>query len=176
MDDRQILNIGRKCMILQFIWFSLLTTIVMYVIVAWLVVKSDILTARAPVGIISSVLIILSAGLATAQLLLRTFLSDDKLFSRIIARMPDNLSDEMEADDCASHMFLANHMSLSIVIWVMGEAPAIFGLVLTFLSVNIRYVAGFALYSILNMFFFRPRRGDFENQLERLRRYLAVKG
>jgi hypothetical protein len=65
-------------------------------------------------------------------------------------------------------------MTFSLILWAFGEGPAILGLVLTFLTSDIRYVAGFGLYSLLNLFFFRPRRGQFEEQVVRLRRYLGA--
>lgn len=175
MNDAQVVDIGRKCMILQFIWFSLILTIVMYLLVAWFVVESAIFPGQGPVGIIFPVLTVLSAGLLAAQLFLRTYLSDNKLFPRILTRIQDDLLDGPDSEDCAGHLFLANHMSLSIIIWVLGEAPAIFGLVLTFLSGDLTFVMGFALYSIVNMFFFRPHRMKFDDQLGRMRRYLETK-
>jgi hypothetical protein len=153
----------------------LILTIVVYLLVAWFVVTSAIIPVQGPAGITFPILAVLSAGLLALQLFLRTFLSDAKLFPRIYAGMPDDLSDGPEIEDCAGHLFLANHMSLGIIIWVTGEAPAIFGLVLTLLSGDLRFVVGFAVYSIVNLFVFRPKRRSFDEQLTRMRGYLAAK-
>jgi hypothetical protein len=67
-------------------------------------------------------------------------------------------------------------LTFSTVLWALGEAPAIFGLVLTFLSGDQRFVTGFVLYSLANLFIFRPRRGYFDDQVDRLRRYLSTRG
>ena len=158
---------------LQIIWLSMVVSVVIYFFVARYVLADPGFGPQVPVGVIAITFVILSAALLMAQLLLRTLLSDDKLFPRFREEKTTGSPETFIGGDAGARFLLQNHMTFSLILWALGEAPAIFGLVLTFLSSDMRYLTGFGLYSIVNLFFFRPRRGQYEEQLVRLRRYLA---
>jgi len=156
---------------LQMLWFFMVVAVVIYLFVAGFVTRDSIFENQGPVTVIAVALGGFSLVLFGAQLYFRTFLSDERLFPRI--------RDELDAGPAGPAGFvpllLQNHATFSTILWAFGEAPAIFGLVLTLLSGEMRYVAGFGLYSLVNLFFFRPRKAAFEEQLTRLRRYMETR-
>ena len=85
------------------------------------------------------------------------------------ASSPDSPAGEVQ-------FLLKNHTTYGVILWAIGESAAIYGLVLTFTSGDMRYVAGFAVYSLANLLFFRPQKSAFEEQARRLRRYLGTGG
>ena len=168
-DNKNYLN-------LQILWLAMAAAIVIYVGVAYFFLGNVQFAVPGQVGILFPLLILISAAVLAAQIVLRIFLSDDRMFPRILQELLTFPTEGPILPDLEGQILLRQHVSFHIVIWALGEAPAIFGLVLTFLSGDIHYVAGFALYSIFNMFLFRPHHGDFKDQLVRLKRYLAAKG
>lgn len=154
---------------LRMLWFFLVISVPVYLVVARFAAGGLNLDQNAPVRVIAGALGALSIVLLGAQVYFRSFLSDARLFPRITEEMSSALPGE--AGEMS--LLLQNHFTFGTILWAMGEAPAIFGLVLTLLSGDMRYAAGFAAYSLVNLFSFRPRRSDFEDQLARLRRHLA---
>ena len=117
-----------------------------------------------------------SAGLFLAQLFIRTLLSDGKMFPRIIDKQLTGGPEVSLTDEHLGGLVLQENQSLGVATWAMGEAPAIFGFMLTFMSGDIRYVVGFAVYSLVNMNIFRPRYNAFESQVKRFHRHLEMRG
>jgi hypothetical protein len=144
--------------------------------VAYLAVSKTDFSASGEAGVLFPVLAGVSIVLLGVQVVIRKYMDDDKLFARVLKMLPGDRPEETAARDSFRQALLQNHLSFGIILWALGESPAIYGLVLTFLSGNPGYTAGFASYSILNMFFYRPRRQVFEDQLTRLRRYVETKG
>ncbi len=161
---------------LQIIWLAMVVSVVIYLFVAHYVTSSSGFGAKGPIGVIFYALATISAALFLPQLFFRNFLSDDKLFPRFLTEETGGSLAMPAGPDAQARFLLQNHMTFSTILWALGEAPAIFGLVLTFLSGETRYVIGFAMYSLANLFIFRPRRGNFDDQAERLRRYLSMRG
>jgi hypothetical protein len=161
---------------LQTIWFAMVVSVVIYLFLARYITATPGFNTKGPIGVVFGAFAIMSAALFLAQLFFRTLLSDNRLFPRFLPE-EEGARQSMPADPEAEAGFLLqNHLTFSTVLWALGEAPAIFGLVLTFLSGDQRFVTGFVLYSLANLFIFRPRRGYFDDQVDRLRRYLSTRG
>lgn len=156
---------------LQIIWFSMVVSVAIYILVAHLVTRDVSFGKQGPVAPIAFALGVFGAVLFAAQLYFRSLLSDGKLFPRIHAELASDLSGPAEVVP----LLLKNHATFNIVLWTLGEFPAIFGLMLTLLSGDMRYVAGFSFYSFANLFLFRPRQSAFEEQSIRFRRYLGAR-
>ncbi len=156
---------------LQMLWFFMVVAVGIYLFAARFVTGSSTIENAGPVTVIAVTFGVLSAALFGAQLFFKTFLADKRLFPRIL----DELAATHAGLPGAAPLFLQNHATFNTMVWAFGEAPAIFGLVLTLLSGDMRYVAGFGIYSLANLFFFRPQRAAFEEQLQRLRRYLTAR-
>jgi len=168
---------ARNYTVIQIIWLAFLISVVIYVMVAYIFINSTRYeVAQVPVRILFFALATVSLCLFIPQVLLRASLTDSRLFPGILEKVRGNLPGEASMQDPGTQLLLQSHLTFDIIMWALGEAPAIFGLTLTFLTGDIRFVAGFALYSILNMFIFRPSRSNFDDQSGRLRRYLTTRG
>ncbi len=144
-------------------------------VTAYLIVtKVEIGTIGMPEGLLPA-LVGASVVLIAAQFIIAKFLADDRLFPRIHKMMASEPSAGIVNQDQQAQILLSIHLNYGIFLWALGAFPTFFGLLLTILSDDMRFVLGFIVYSILNMFHYRPQRNKYENQMTRLNRYLETR-
>ena len=156
---------------MQIIWAALVMSVLMYVGVAFKVVNSLNFSGGGLMPVLFPALAGICVVILGVQTIFRKQMADEKLFPRVAGTIASGSVNGSAGRDPLRQALLQNIMTLDIVLWALGEAPAIFGLVLTFLSGDMQYIAGFATYSILNMIYHRPRRLAFDEQLKRFRRH-----
>jgi hypothetical protein len=81
---------------------------------------------------------------------------------------------ELRVPERGVQLILQAHVIFGIVIWAMAEAVAVFGLVLTFISGDLRPMAIFGTVALVQLVWFRPKGAAFEEQIKRWRRYVAT--
>lgn len=84
---------------------------------------------------------------------------------RVLMPPMSDTSPGMDAAPDLADKAVAQVMAGTIISLAMAEAVAIFGLVLTFISHDVRYVAGFAAVGLAVMAFFFPRESLLESAL-----------
>ena len=166
----------KKFAVIQTIWVAMVLSMVIYPVLAYMFITRSVMGGFDQTEVLFVALAVASAALFLAQVFVRTLLSDGKLFPRIIDKQLTSGSEVSMNDEHLGGLVLQEHQSLGIASWAMGEAPAIFGFVLTFMSGDIRYVIGFAVYSLVNMNIFRPRYGSLKEQVKRFQRHLETRG
>ena len=116
----------KRFTVLQTIWMAMILSVTIYPIVAYMVVT------RSPVGgfeatdTLFMTLAAVSAGMLVAQFLVRSLLSDDRLFPGVLNKLQRENHGENIADEDMVSGLLQEHQSLGITVWAMGEAPAVF--------------------------------------------------
>jgi len=166
----------RKFTVLQAIWMAMLLSVTIYPIVGYMIVTRSNMGGFEATDILFMTLAAVSAGMLVAQFFVRKLLSDDKMFPRVLNKLQRENHGENVVDEDMISGLLQEHQSLGITVWALGEAPAIFGLMLTFLSGDFRYALGFAIFSLTTMNVFRPRYNAFVGQLKRFHKYLETRG
>ena len=87
MNGPRALQRGNDYSTLQVIWFFLVVSVVIYLLVARFIAGASALREPGPVAVIAVALGVLSMALLGGQLFFRSFLSDERLFSRIRREM-----------------------------------------------------------------------------------------
>lgn len=162
--------------VLQTIWTAMFLSVVIYPVAAYMAVSRTTTGGFEGIMVLYVFLAAASALLLMVQLFVRSLLSDGRMFPRLTTRYAEPGREDGSTQDYPGGLLLQEHQSMGIMVWALGEVPGIFGLMLTFMSGDIRFAAGFAAYSLINLFFFRPRYSVFEDQLKRFRRYLETRG
>jgi len=165
----------KRFAVIQTIWVAMVLSVVIYPVLAYIFVTRSVMGGFGQTEVLFVALAAASAVLFLAQLFVRTLLSDGKIFPRIIDNQLTGSTMGSLTEDHLGALMLQEHQSLGVAIWAMGEAPAIFGFVLTFMSGDIRYAVGCAVYSLVNMNVFRPRYNAFESQVKRFQRHLQMR-
>jgi hypothetical protein len=165
--------------VLQMIWGAMVFSVGVYAAVAWMV------RGRVPgAGVaepLTYALAAISAGLFLAQFKLRQNLTDEKLFPRILdlgswglrPDVADQLK-ELQVPERGVQLILQAHVIFGIVIWAMAEAVAVFGLVLSILTGELRLMGVFGAVALAQLIWSRPRDRAFREQLKRWERYVAT--
>lgn len=166
----------KRFTVLQTIWMAMALSVVIYPVLAYIFITRSVMDGFGQTEVLFVAFAAASAVLFLAQLFVRTLLSDGKMFPRIIDNQLTSITEGSLTEEHLGVLMLQKHQSLGVASWAMGEAPAIFGFMLTFMSGDIRYVVGFAVYSLVNMNVFRPRYGPFKKQVKRFRRHLEMRG
>ena len=166
--------------VLQIIWGAMVFSIGIYGVVLWMV--PDLPGGMERPGGPAAVLGVVSAGLFILQARLYRNLTDEKLFPRILdlgswGLRPEAAArlQELKVPERGLQLIAQAHMVFGVLIWALAEAVAVFGLFLSLVSGDLRFMGGFGLASILMMLRFRPRRDAFEEQIRRWQRYVETK-
>ena len=163
-------------MVLQTIWTAMVLSVTIYPIVAYIVVTRSKMGGFETTEILFMTLIAMSGGMLAAQFFMRSLLSDDRLFPKALDRLQGKSHDGSLLDEDLISTLLREHQTVGITLWALGEVPAVFGLMLTFLSGDFRYALGFAIFSLTTMKIFRPRYDFFVKQLKRFERHVEMRG
>lgn len=168
---------GYKALVM--IWGAMVFSVAVYAVIArmmpvrWVSIKNG--------QVLGIALGTVSAGLFLAQFKLHRNLRDDRLFARILDLGSWGLRSEaaqrlqeLKVPERGVQLILQAHIIFGIVIWAMAEAVAIFGLFLTLLAGNPRYMAAFGAVSLAQLLWFRPRQAAFKEQVTRWHRYVET--
>lgn len=171
----------RQFLIMAIIWLALAVTIVAYGALGY-IMGPQIGLGSDLVGTMFPILVLVAAVEVGVQLWFRRLTSDEKLFPATLdrdraARNPQlRAVADMPLEARGPAVMAALHMTFGIIMWALAESIAIYGLVLTLLSGDTRYVLGFALFALADMMWLFPRRAEFDAQVERWRRWALSRG
>ena len=120
-----------------------------------------------------------SAALFIAQVKIHQNLRDEKLFPRILDLGSWGLKPEvaeqlkgLKVPERGAQLILQAHVIFGIVIWVMAEAIAVFGLVLSLVNGDPRLMGAFGTVALAQLLWFRPKERAFKEQIKRWERYV----
>jgi hypothetical protein len=159
-------------------WKFLAAVPVGFTLLSWLLFSSAPLTGD-DVRTIFKVLLALSVAIFGIQLFIRRGLRDQNLFARVMT--PDGWGFSPEhiiklnrasVEERGAWLILRVHRSMGIVIWLLAESIAFYGLILTVLSGEARYTYLFALLAFADLLYFYPRRSTYDGQVARWHSYL----
>ena len=161
VQDLTTLSHERGLKVLQLIWGAMVFSVGVYMAIAWMVQKR--ISASDP-GVLTMALGAVSAGLFLAQIMLSKNLADEKLFPRILdlgswGMRPEAAEKlkELHVPERGVQLILQAHVTIGIVIWAMAEAVAVFGLVLTFMAGDSRFMGIFGAVALVQLIWFRPK-------------------
>jgi len=157
-----------------FIWLLLIMSIFIYYFIARLAISQPGFSASGESAPLFPILVGISIIDLGIQVFLKQFLDDQRLFPKILKGISNQYHEGAVTGESLHKELIQRHYNISIVLWALGESIAIYGLVLTFISGDLRYITGFGAFAILNMIFLRPRRQIIEEQFSRLRRHLET--
>ncbi len=131
---------------------------------------------------IFKVLLALSVAIFGLQLFIRRGLRDQNLFTRVMTPDGWGFSPEQvkklnraSAEERGIWLILKVHRSMGIIIWLLAESIAFYGLILTILSGDARYTYLFALLAFADLLYFYPRKSTYDEQVSRWRSFLESK-
>lgn len=163
-------------LILQIIWFALMASVIIHIVVAHNEVSKPDYTAHGVNKNSVDFLIIVCGASLIAQVIVCKKRDNSRSFMKFANIMHSGDSVEDYTIDSLRSKLIKVYANKSITLWALAECPIFLGLVLTLQSGDIQYTVWFCGYFILNMFFFRPKRHVFEKQLVDLNRYMQVRG
>ena len=170
MKDSDSLSVDKGFVIMRAVWFSMVVVAAFYSMLSFMLVRGSASYEPQVVGFLFPVLAAAAVALLALVNFLRSKLKDEKIFPMVAKALAADPAGGVDADRRKAQLLMQNHMTFSVILWSVAETPAIFGLVLTMLSKDMRYVVGFGIYSVAMLVWGRPRRGEFDEQLTRLRR------
>jgi len=148
-----------------------------YAAIAWLV-RTKVPGGDAG-GAMTMALGAVSAALFIAQVKIHQNLRDEKLFPRILDLGSWGLKPEvaeqlkgLKVPERGAQLILQAHVIFGIVIWVMAEAIAVFGLVLSLVNGDPRLMGAFGTVALAQLLWFRPKERAFKEQIKRWERYV----
>ena len=163
--------------VLQVIWAMMIVTLGALALAAIFIPVGGV--EAVPAGPASFVLGLAAGGLFVIQLKLRQNLADGQLFPRVLDLDSWGLGPdaavrfkELKVPERGAQLILQAHIVFGIITWALGEAVAVLGLVLTFLTGEPRFMAVFGAVALGELLWFRPNRNAFEEQLGRWERYV----
>lgn len=173
------LNHEKGMKVLQVVWGAMVFSVGVYAAIAWMV-----RTGPSGAGAGSSLTMALAAvtaALFLAQVRFRRNLSDEKLFPRILdlgswglrPEAAEKLK-ELQVPERGVQLILQAHVVFGIIIWSMAEAVAVFGLVLSLFTGDVRLMGAFGTAALAQLLWFRPREGAFREQIKRWHRYVET--
>jgi F0F1-type ATP synthase membrane subunit c/vacuolar-type H+-ATPase subunit K len=138
----------------QVLWFALNLSIVIYGFVAW-----NIATHAPEPGVDPGAMLIPLAVVAVATMgivpVVRRVMSPPRRAAASIDDVPSAPADDPRVGAAVQKWF-----SMQIVSWALCESIAIYGLILTILSHDLRYFFPFAAGAIVNLILYRPSRDE----------------
>ena len=158
-----------------FIWLALILSIFIYYFVARLAVNRPGFSASGDVTLLFPIFVGLSVIILGTQAFFRKYLNDQRVFPKILEGISSEHYVGTNTGESFRKALIQYHYTLSIILWSLGESIAIYGLVLTFISGDLRYITWFGAFALLDMIYFRPRRQIIEEQFSRLRRHLETR-
>ncbi len=162
-------------------WKFLAAVPIGFTLLSWLLFSSAPPSGD-DVRTIFKALLALSVGIFGIQFFIRLGLRDQNLFARVMTSdgwgfAPEQIKklNRASAEVRGNWLILKAHRSMGIVIWLLAESIAFYGLLLTFLSGEARYTYLFAILAIADLLYFYPRRSAYEEQVSRWRAFLRKK-
>ena len=162
-------------------WKFLAAVPVGFTLLAWFLFSSAPPSGD-DVRTIFKVLLALSVAIFGMQLYIRWGLRDQNLFTRVMTPdgwgfPPEQIKklNRTSAEERGAWLILRVHRSMGIVIWLLAESIAFYGLILTILSGEARYTYLFALLAFADLLYFYPRKSTYDGQVSRWRSFLKSK-
>jgi hypothetical protein len=162
------------------IWSAMCGSMAIYLAVAHFV---RLEFAHAPVRLIAQILAAVALGEIGLQFWLRSRLADEILFPKILDessflfRSPQTSGlKRLSCADRGEQVIPAVRNSYNVILWALAGSIALYGLVLTLLSNDLRYVYGFSAVAFADMLVHFPKRAVVEDQVARWRRWFSMWG
>jgi hypothetical protein len=151
------LNPARVRRTVQILYLALLVSLAMYAFIAYQVTQQATAVSEvAPLFVYALVAVALAVS-TTIPLLRRAMLPSMKAAT--------SLGEAAPAQGPDSRAAVARYQTAQIVSWALAESIAIDGLILTFISHDLRYYLGFVAAALANFALYRPRADDVESIL-----------
>ena len=175
-QDLTMLPHERGLKAVKIVWGAMVLSVGVYAAIAWMVAER---ASGDDPGRLAVALGAVSAGLFITQIKIYQNLKDEKLFPRILdlgswALKPEAAEQlqELQVPERGIQLILQAYVIFGIVIWALAEAVAVFGLVLSLISGDPRYMGAFGAAALAQLIWFRPRERAFGEQIKRWLRYV----